>query len=486
MIRVRYAPSPTGRQHVGSIRTALFDYLAARAGGGQFILRIEDTDRERLDPEALQDLYETFAWLGIQWDEGPDVGGPHAPYVQSERLELYRAAAERLVAEGHAYHAYDTPEELEQQRENSKEGYDRRFRDMSDAERETYRRPGRPGVIRFRVPMEGEAVFTDAVLGKVKRKNRDLIPDPVLLKSDGFPTYHLAAVVDDQDMRITHVLRGQEWLPTATLHILVARALGFDPPVYCHLPVVTGKDGSKLSKRHGSTAVREFRAQGYLPEAMINYLVRLGWSLDDSTEIFDLKTLEQVFSLDRLSRSPAVFDFKKLDWMNGHYIREKSESELADLLLPFCQRAGFISDPPSDADRGLLSRLVPLLQPRMKRLADAADQIRFLFTDDIQINREMLLPKNATPADARAFLESAAQLIRGTGTEDPAALEEAFRDRAEASGTGLGQFMHPLRSAVTGSTVSPPMFGSLQILGAERTLHRINAALGILSNQEQQ
>lgn len=484
MIRVRYAPSPTGRQHVGSIRTALFDYLAARAGGGTFILRIEDTDRERLDPLALQDLYDTFAWLGIHWDEGPDVGGPHAPYVQSERLDTYRAAAEQLVRDGHAYYAYDTPEELEEQRERSKEGYDRRFRDMSDGERDAFRAAGIPGVIRFRVPLDGEVVFTDTVLGKVKRKNRDLIPDPVLLKSDGFPTYHLAAVLDDHLMQITHVLRGQEWLPTATLHILVAGALGFEPPTYCHLPVVTGKDGSKLSKRHGSTAVREFRDQGYLPEAIINYIVRLGWSLDDASEIFDLQTLERVFSLDRLSRSPAVFDFKKLEWMNGHYIREKSETELAELLLPFCQRAGFIADPPSAAERVLLLRLVPLLQPRIKRLADAADQIRFLFTDEVLPDRELLLPRSGDPREASAWLAAAAELIASIGTSDPDALEEAVRARAQESGTGLGDFMHPLRSAITGSTVSPPMFGSLEILGAERALKRIETALSILTSEE--
>ncbi|HOV64609.1 MAG TPA: glutamate--tRNA ligase, partial [Spirochaetia bacterium] len=296
-VRVRYAPSPTGLQHIGGIRTALFNYFFARANGGKFILRIEDTDQERYYDEALQDLYETFDWLGIHWDEGPDVGGPFGPYVQSERVELYREYAQKLVDAGKAYYCYCTPERLERIRKiqtanKMPPGYDRHCRSLTDKEIAEYKAQGLKPVIRLAIPLEGSTRFHDELLGDIERENKDVNPDPVLLKSDGFPTYHLANVIDDHLMQITHIMRAQEWIPSGPLHILLYQAFGWEPPKYCHLPMVMGNDGQKLSKRHGATSVREFRKAGYLPEAIINYISLIGWSYDETREFFSKEELE--------------------------------------------------------------------------------------------------------------------------------------------------------------------------------------------------
>jgi glutamyl-tRNA synthetase len=300
-VRVRYAPSPTGLQHIGGVRTALFNYFFARANGGKFILRVEDTDRERYSDEFLQDLYDTLSWLGIAWDEGPIVGGPCGPYIQSERFDLYRSYAEQLVRDGKAYYCYCTPERLEavrlrQQEEKSEiQGYDRHCRNLSEAERSEYVKQGIQPVIRLKVPTDGKTTFHDVLMGDITRRNRYVCPDPILLKSDGFPTYHLANVIDDHLMGITHIMRAQEWIPSGPLHILLYEAFGWEPPMYCHLPMVMGKDGQKLSKRHGSTSVRDFKEKGYLPEALINYVSMVGWSYDGQREFFSKEDLEQVF-----------------------------------------------------------------------------------------------------------------------------------------------------------------------------------------------
>ncbi len=313
-VRVRYPPSPTGLQHIGGARSALFNYLFARSQGGVFVLRIEDTDRARRTDEAVEDLYRTLDWLGITWDEGPDGKGAHGPYVQSERLELYRKHAEMLLDRDHAYRCFCTAERLDAMRSEGKKGagYDRRCRRLNEEEVSERVRDGIPFVVRLKIPLEGVSVFEDLVLGTVKRKYKDVAPDPILLKSDGFPTYHLANVVDDHTMEITHILRAQEWLPSVPIHLVLYDAFGWKPPAFCHLPLVLGKDGQKLSKRHGSTAVRDFRRQGYLPEAIVNYLALLGWSYDDRREFFTLDELERVFTLEKVNKAPAVFDYKKL------------------------------------------------------------------------------------------------------------------------------------------------------------------------------
>ncbi len=478
MVRVRYAPSPTGLQHIGSVRTALFAYLYARSQAGVFLLRIEDTDRERYDEASLQDIYDTFGWLGLRWDEGPDVGGAYGPYVQSERLDIYRRHAARLVDAGFAYYAYDSAQELAAQREASdgKGGYDRRFRDMPEEQLASYRDSGVPAVIRFKTPLDGSTRFDDVVLGQLSWKNEDLPADPVLMKSDGFPTYHLAAVVDDHLMEISHIMRGPEWVPSTPVHVLLYEAFGWEPPVFCHLPLVVGEDGKKLSKRHGATRVLEFRERGYLPEALINYLVRVGWSYDDKQEIFSLEELERIFLLDRINKAPAVFDYQKLEWLNGYYIRECAADSLAQALLPFMQRSGLIADPPDEADIRTVRDAVPLIQERLKYLADAPDLVRFLFEEPDFDPKEMV-PKKLDRGETAALLEAVLPLVAQIPDATDEENEERFRAKAAALETRLGNLLMPIRVAITGSRVSPPLFGSIRLLGADSSVRRVQKAL---------
>lgn len=484
-VRVRYAPSPTGLQHIGGVRTALFNYFFARSSGGKFILRIEDTDRERFNQDSLRDIYDTFSWLGIRWDEGPDSGGDHGPYIQSERSDIYREFAEKLLASGHAYYAYDTAEELQKSREEQDgkgAGYDRKFRDMPDSEKESYRERGIKPVVRFQVPLEGSTTFHDAVLGDVTWANEDVNPDPVLLKSDGYPTYHLANVVDDHLMEISHILRAQEWIPSAPLHVLIYSALGWKPPEFCHLPMVMGEDGQKLSKRHGATSVLEFRKAGYLPEAMINYVTRLGWSYDDKREVFSRSELEELFSLDKISKSPAVFDYKKLEWLNGVYIRELDEEQLLNAIMPFMREAGVIGDEPEPAQLEKLRSAVPLIQERLKYLADAPTMLRFLFGKPAEYTVEDLLPKKLNARETLRILRAIDPLVRSIPERDDEANESLFREKAAELETKLGNLLMPVRIAITGSRVSPPLFGSIRLLGPDAAGTRIEAAIEKLEN----
>lgn len=482
-VRVRYAPSPTGLQHIGGVRTALFNYFFARSSGGRFVLRIEDTDRERFNDASLKDIYDTFAWLGIRWDEGPDVGGECGPYVQSERTELYRRYARELLDTGHAYYAYDSAEELQSARDEQGgkgAGYDRRFRDMPDAELDRYQATGITPVVRFKVPLEGSTSFHDAVLGDVTWANEDINPDPVLLKSDGYPTYHLANVVDDHLMEITHIMRAQEWIPSAPLHVLIYRALGWEPPEFCHLPMVMGEDGQKLSKRHGATSLLEFRSAGYLPQAIINYVARLGWSYDDKREVFSREELEELFTLEKINKAPAVFDYKKLEWMNGLYIRELSPDELYAAILPFLTRTGLVGEPPSAEEEQTIRGALPLIQERLKYLADAPHMLGFLLGKPEEYAPEDLIPKKETAETTLAILRAVAPLVADVPSLSDEENEERFRGKAESMETKLGNLLMPVRIAVTGSRVSPPLFGSIRLLGAERARERVDAAIGRL------
>lgn len=490
-VRVRYAPSPTGLQHIGGVRTALFNYFFARSEGGTFILRVEDTDRERYSDEALTDLYDTFEWLGIRWDEGPDVGGKYGPYVQSERAELYRDYARKLVDAGRAYPCYCSAERLEQVRQEQQkakaklQGYDRRCRDLTEEERKAYEEQGITPVIRLKVPLQGKTSFQDVLLGEVTRKNEDVNPDPVLLKTDGFPTYHLANVVDDRLMEITHILRAQEWLPSGPLHVILYEAFGWEPPVYCHLPMVMGKDGQKLSKRHGSTSMREFRFEGYLPEAVINYVSMVGWSYDDEREFFTKEDLEQLFDIKKINKAPGVFDYKKLAWFNGQYIRKKDDRELQELLLPYLRKEKIIADPPTDTEQEVLDGMMPLVKERLKQLTEIADVVRFLFQDVEIDNPEELIPKKGTVEDAKAALKAGLELLRGFGGRTDEENETLFRDAAEKLDMKLGALLMPLRIAVTGSSASPPLFGSIRLLGVDVAAERVKRALQLLEKGQE-
>ncbi len=478
-VRVRFAPSPTGAPHIGNLRTALFNWLWARHTGGKFILRVEDTDQQREIENGLELIMESLRFLGLDWDEGPDVGGPYGPYHQSERLEIYQQYAQELLAKGAAYYCYCTPERLEEmRREQQARGepsrYDRRCRWLTPAERAEREAERLPRVVRLAVPLEGETTLHDFIHGDITIENKD-VDDQVLIKSDGFPTYHMAVVVDDHLMRITHVMRGDDWIPSFPKHILLYQAFGWEPPLHGHVPNVLGPDKKKLSKRHGATSVTQFREAGYLPEALLNFLALLGWSYDDHTELFSREQLIEVFTLDKIGKSPAIFDLTKLDWMNGHYIRALAPDDLAARLMPFLERAGLRPDP------RLVREIVPLVQDRLKRLDEIVDKADFFFKERIEYDPQLLVGQKMSAAESLRALRAAAEVLEGLASfDDEAQMEYALRAAAERLGLKAGQFLGILRTAVTGKTVTPPLIGTLRVLGRERSMARIRQALAAL------
>jgi glutamyl-tRNA synthetase len=497
-VRVRFAPSPTGKLHVGSVRTVLFGWLFARKMNGQFILRIEDTDQTRYQPEAIPSIVDGLRWLGLDWDEGPSleelqrfgvpnaekyaVGGPYGPYVQSERLNQYRQVAAELIERGLAYRCNCSPERLERVREEQRArklpvGYDRHCRDLPpDAVP-----ADEPHVVRLKVPLTGQTIVRDAIRGDIVFDNATQ-DDQVLLKSDGFPTYHLAVVVDDHAMQITHVTRGDEWIPSSPKRVLIFDALGWEPPLYCHLPLVNGTDGHKLSKRHGSTSVDQFRAQGYLPEALLNFLAFLGWAPGegDEQEIFGREELIRRFDLFRVNTAPAVFSYDKLDWMNGVYIRSLSEQELLERLLPFWQDAGLVDDPCPEEMRARLRILIPLVQERLKRLTEVVELTEPLFEDIETPPVEKLVGKKMTTQQSLEALRLARAFLASVEPFEAEAMEQPLRDMADELGVKAGALFGILRWATTNQPVSPPLFGSFEFLGREQVLARLDAAEQVL------
>ena len=493
-IRDRYAPSPTGNQHIGGIRTALFNYLFARSKGGKFILRLEDTDRTRCEDKYVQNLYDTFDWLGFRWDEGPDLGGPSAPYIQSERWELYKKYASELIEKDQAYYCFCSAERLEKVRNereaahSAESGYDRFCRSIG-REEAARRAAAEPHTIRLKIPLGEEGrpavtAFFDHIVGNIEWKNEDVNPDPVLLKSDGFPTYHLANIVDDHLMGITHVLRAQEWLPSTPLHVIMYRAFGWEHPEFCHLPMVMGQDGKKLSKRHGSTAIDEFRRQGCLPDALINYVALVGCSYEEGKDIYTLDELAERFSLEKLNKAPAIFDYKKLEWYNGQYIRMKSDAELAALSLPFAVEQGLFGSSgqkPDGVQEKLYTAAMPLVKERAVYLGDLPAKLGYLFKEPVVPAKEEFFPKKADITTTLELLSKGraitGSLAEASSDEEAENLVKSF---AEKEGLKLGDLMMPLRVAVTGERVSPPLFGSLRLLGAEKALARVDQALDVL------
>lgn len=480
--RVRYAPSPTGNQHIGGVRTALINYLFARSSGGSFILRLEDTDRTRYSEEYVKNLYDTFKWLGFYWDEGPDIGGPSAPYIQSERFAIYKEYAEKLVALDKAYYCFCDEERLGRLREDQalaktgEQGYDRHCRSLGRDEVAASIATGRNHVIRLKIPTEGKTIFHDRLLGTIEWKNEDISPDPVLLKSDGFPTYHLANVVDDHLMGITQVMRAQEWIPSAPLHRILYDAFGWEMPELCHLPMVLGQDGHKLSKRHGATAVNEFRKAGYLPEALINYIAHLGCSFEEGRDLFTLGEMEKLFRLEKLNKAPAIFDYQKLEWFNGQYIRLKSDAELAALVKPFLVEAGLRAVNDAAADT-LDLQAMPLVKERLRLLSEAPGMMAYLYGKPALPAAEEFIPKKLDLAAAIAMLKENLALVRIVDFSDIPAAEERFKARSIEIDAKLGNLLMPLRVAVTGSRVSPPLFESIRVLGNTETASRIEAAI---------
>ena len=481
--RVRFAPSPTGEPHVGNIRTAIFDWLLAQQRGGEFIVRVEDTDRARAVDGAVEVILEALKWLGLEWDEGPDVGGKYAPYKQSERLPLYTRHSDQLVDNGFAYRCYCSEERLDavrkaRSKQESASGYDRHCRNLTQEERDRLEgelnERGESPVVRFKMPLEGTTTVNDLVRGEVTFENR-LVDDFVMLKSDGYPTYHLAHLVDDREMKITHVLRGEEWLPSVPRHLQLYKALGWEPPLFAHLPIILAPDRSKLSKRHGATSLLEYRELGYLPHTMVNFLTLLGWSLDDKTELFTTESLIESFTIERVSKSGAIFNNDKLDWMNGHYIREMSANELADALLDFW---GAFPPPeiPTLPSRELTLQIAPMVQERLKTLRDAAPLVAFLFKESIEYETEELIQRRMDADATRACLEAAHESLSPLDPFDAETIETLLRGMVKELDVKAGQLFGTLRVATTGQRVAPPLFESLEVLGRDRTLELISAA----------
>jgi glutamyl-tRNA synthetase len=447
MVRVRFAPSPTGFLHVGGARTALFNWLFARNKGGKFLLRIEDTDVERSEREMVDYIFESLKWLGLDWDE--------EPIFQSERLELYKKIAQELVEKGYAYYCY-TPQGREE---------------CIEIKAEEVR--GKKVAIKFRVPDEGETVFEDLIRGKVSFRNRD-IEDFVILKSDGFPTYQLACVVDDHYLEITHVIRGEDHIPNTPKQILIYKALSWTPPEFAHLPMILGPDRKKLSKRHGATAVLEYREMGFLPEALFNFLALLGWSPGGDREILPKDEMISLFDLKRVGKSAAVFDMEKLMWMNGEYVRKKSDEELFQLTIPFFERENLIKD---EADKELVRKIIPLLKERVRLLKDFVS-LGDYFLREVKYEREAVEKHLGEPVvfERLGELKRRLEEIREEDfTKDQ--IESVIRGLAQEMGIKAKELIHPVRVAVTGKTVGPGLFELMEVLGREKVLKRIERSI---------
>ncbi len=474
--RVRFAPSPTGYLHVGGARTALFNWLYARRHGGTFILRIEDTDVARSSDDMVSGILSSLKWLGLTWDEGPEVGGPHAPYFQTERLDKYRAAAGRLVASGHAYYCYCSPDDLKAKRDAAEASgtawtYDRTCHHLSSDEAARREAAGLPRAIRFLVP-SGVTTFTDLVRGRIEFANEH-IEDFVIIRSDGFPTYHLSVVVDDVDMEITQVVRGDDHISNTPKQVLLYHALGAPVPEFAHVPLILGPDKKRLSKRHGATSVGEYETQGYLPEAMINFLALLGWSPGGNQELFSRDELVERFTLDGISGGNAVFNPEKLDWFNQQHILRLANDEVVRRIRPALDAAGLWRDSLQTTEFAWFSRVLDLLKPRAKKLADLVPASRVFLTDDV-VYDDAAVAKHLS-AEARPHLAAWADVVAGLPSLEPAATEAALRALADQRGIKPGVLIHSSRVAVTGQAVSPGLFEVLELVGQPRVIARLRS-----------
>ncbi len=485
--RVRFAPSPTGHLHLGGGRTALYDYLIAKQTGGQFILRIEDTDRKRFVEGAEEELMSSLRWLGLEWDESTDIGGPYGPYRQSERKAIYAKYARQLVEEGHAYYCFCTPERLREVREAQQKRkedphYDGTCRDMPLDEADRRIAAGEKHVVRFKTPREGSTTVHDMRRGDITVENRN-VDDYILVKSDGLALYHLAAIIDDHLMKITHVVRGAEWLPTFPLHGLLYQAFGWESPEFVHLSVFLKPSGKgKMSKREAgdlmkdgySIFVKDLEELGYLPEAVVNWIALMGWSYDDHTEFFTMEDLVEKFSFEKINPSPAAINFSKLDHFNGLHIRNLSIPDLAKRIEPFFVNAGY------HPDDDLLIKIAPLLQERLKTLDEAVEKAEFFFREEVVPVAEELIGKNLTAAESIEVLEAAEKIIESLPAFDLETIEEPMRGMVETLGWKAGQVFGVLRVAITGQQVSPPLFESMEIIGKKVCMERVKKGIELL------
>jgi glutamyl-tRNA synthetase len=481
--RVRFAPSPTGYLHVGAARTALFNWLFARRLGGVLVLRIEDTDVERSSRDMVDGILDGLRWLGLDWDEGPKIGGSYGPYVQSERLDRHRAMAAHLVAEGHAYYCYCTTEELKAKRDAAEQGgaawgYDRTCSALTRDEIAARERDGMPRAVRFRVP-KGATRFNDLVHGAIEFIGAN-IEDFVLLRSDGQPTYQLSVVSDDVEMKITHVVRGDDHISNTPKQILLYRAIGAEVPTFAHVPLILGPDRKRLSKRHGATSVTEYARQGYLPEAMVNFLALLGWSPGDDRELFRRDELVQAFALESISGGNAVFNQEKLDWFNQQHLMRLAPDDLTIRLRPWLERAGLWDDAYLGDRHAWFFGVLELLKPRAKRLGDFAEVGRFFFTDEIEYDT-VAVDKHLRAAGMDAHLKAFDAALTTLEAFDPASIEAVLRATAEARAVKAASLIHAVRVTVTGKTASPGLFEVLALLGRLRVRARMAKALRLVS-----
>ena len=479
MVRVRFAPSPTGYLHVGGARTALFNWLFARRHGGTFVLRIEDTDAERSSWEMVTGIVDGLRWIGLDWDEGPDVGGPRGPYFQSQRFEGHRARAGQLLRDQRAYYCYCTPEQIQAKRAAAEAAgggwiYDRTCCALPAAEIARLNDAGTPRAVRFKVP-DGRTSFTDLVHGPIAFDNAN-IEDFVILRSDGQPTYHLSVVADDVDMGITHVVRGDDHISNTPKHVLLFEAFGATIPEFAHVPLILGTDKKRLSKRHGATSVTEYQRLGYLPEAMVNFLALLGWSPGTDEEVFTKAELVDRFSLEGISGGNAVFNPDKLDWFNQQQMMRLPAGELANRIAPLLRDAGLWRDGFESSDRQWLERVIELLKPRAKRLGQFVDDGRLFFVEDVEYD-PTAVKKFLQPAGMREHLASFRLSLDAVSPFEAVPLEAALRALADARGIKPAALIHATRVAVTGKAVSPGLFEVLELLGRPRTIRRLETAL---------
>ena len=474
-VRVRFAPSPTGFLHMGGSRTALLNWLFARHEGGSFILRIEDTDRERSTPEYLNAILEDLRWLGLDWDEGPECGGDFGPYLQSERSQSYGPHVEELLKTGQAYRCFCSPEEIAERRSHAQAAdggwiYDRKCLGLSDDEREAMLADGRPSVVRFRVPA-GKTSFDDMVLGRIEFDNAEL-DDLVIVRQDGTPTYNFAVVVDDLEMAITHVIRGADHISNTPRQIVIWKALGHEPPAFGHQPLVLAPDKQVMSKRRGAIAIGEYRRRGYLPEAVVNYMALLGWSYEGDQEFFSLDDLLQNFDTGSVSKRPASFDPDKLDWMNTQWLKRLDVPDRTERVIPFLRADGLLPEELTPEDRSHLEKIVELIDDRLKVLTDIVELAGFFLAPDVVYDKIAVSKVLAKPG-ADEILVGLHLVLSGCPDFQPETLEGALRKFAEDAGLSLGKVVQPLRVALTGRTASPGIFETLSLLGREVSLARI-------------
>ena len=471
-VRVRIAPSPTGDPHVGTAYVALFNLVFARKHGGRFVLRIEDTDQARSSRDSEQSIFDSLAWLGLQWDEGPDVGGDYGPYRQSERTEHYQKYARQLIDEGKAYYCFATAEELKEMREEARRdkratAYDRRYRELDRAEVRTRLDAGQSHVVRLKMPLDGDTTFVDGLRGEISIANTQL-DDQILLKSDGFPTYHLANVVDDHLMEITHVIRAEEWIPSTPKHVQLYRAFGWELPTFIHLGLLRNQDKSKISKRKNPVSLEYYRAEGYLPAAMVNFLGRMGFSLPDDREKFTFEEMLAEFSFDRVSPGGPVFGLDKLDWLNAQYLKELSPEALTAALSGWLLSTDY------------LVQIAPLLSERIKRLSDFVEMTPYFFTSDFPLESEQLIPKGRDKKSTYRVIKSVIEAVDGLRAWDEASIEALLRAECERAEWKARDFFLPVRLMVTGRKATPPLFSTMEVIGKARCQARLRRGMLLL------